>query len=41
MAAGLHGGMETVGWDEDDWLFVWITAILLEAESDHISLDEW
>ena len=39
--ARLHGGIETVGQDEDDWLFVWISAILLEAGSDRIQLDEW
>ena len=33
---GLHGGIETVELDEDDWLFVWITAILLETGSDRI-----
>ena len=38
MDAGLHGGMETAVLDEDDWLFVWISAILLEAGSDRISL---
>ena len=26
----LHGGMETVGLNEDGWVFVWISAILLE-----------
>ena len=37
----MHGGIETVGQDENDWLFVWISAIVLEAGSDRISLDEW
>ena len=37
----MHGEIETVGLDEDDWLFVWISAILLEAGSDRIQLDEW
>ena len=26
----LHGGMEIDGLDEDEWVFVWISAILLE-----------
>ena len=30
VAVVLHGGMEIDGLDEDEWVFVWISAILLE-----------
>ena len=39
--ANLQGGMETSGLDEDYWLFVSITAILLETRCDRKKLDEW
>ena len=32
----LHGGMETIALNEDGWVFVWISAILLKAGNDRI-----